>query len=264
MTGRIITMIKIKNLCKDYGTVRAVDDLNLTIDSGEFFGFLGPNGAGKTTTIKIITGILKPTKGDVSVCGHDVISDPLNAKRRIGYIPDRPYLYEKLTGREFLEFVGKLYDLEEGYVEETSKEYLEAFKLYDWVDELIDSYSHGMRQKLIITSALLHNPEVIVVDEPMVGLDPMGVKIVKELFKKLCAKGVTIFMSTHTLEVAEEMCDRIGIIQNGKLIAAGTTTELKEKAALKSAEPGLNLEEIFLGLTGGAYLLPISGFSITA
>jgi ABC-2 type transport system ATP-binding protein len=243
-------MIEIKNLCKDYGTVRAVDDLTLTVEDGEFFGFLGPNGAGKTTTIKVITGILKATSGSIKVCGHDINDDTLGAKRIIGYIPDRPYLYEKLTGREFLEFVGKLYDLDYDYVNETAKEYLEAFKLYDWVDELVESYSHGMRQKLIFTAALLHRPKVIVVDEPMVGLDPMGVKIVKELFRKLTKKGVTIFMSTHTLEIAEELCQRIGIIQNGKLIAVGTKDELREKAA-KGADSTLNLEKIFLDLTGG-------------
>jgi ABC-2 type transport system ATP-binding protein len=244
-------MIEIKGLCKDYGNVKAVKDLNLTIKNGEFFGFLGPNGAGKTTTIKIIAGILKPTKGSVTVCGHDIIKDSLNAKRKIGYIPDRPYLYEKLTGREFLEFVGRLYDLDDDYIHKTAREYLEAFKLYGWVDELIESYSHGMRQKLIMTAALIHNPEVIVVDEPMVGLDPMGVKIVKELFKDLCKKGVTIFMSTHTLDIAEEMCERIGIIQNGELIAVGTTIELKEQARLGETKEGMDLENIFLELTGG-------------
>lgn len=254
-------MIEISGLYKDYGTVRAVDDLNLTIKNGEFFGFLGPNGAGKTTTIKMITGILKPTKGRVLVCGHDMMTEPLKAKSKVGYIPDRPYLYEKLTGREFLEFVGKLYDMDAGYVKEATREYLEAFRLYDWVDELIESYSHGMRQKLIMTSAFLHRPEVIVVDEPMVGLDPMGVKIVKELFRNLTSKGVTIFMSTHTLEIAEEMCERIGIINGGKLIAVGTMAELREKAKLvetkfaetKLAEDmaGVSLENIFLGLTGG-------------
>jgi len=244
-------MIDIHNLTKNYGSMCAVDDLSLTINDGEFFGFLGPNGAGKTTTIKVVTGILKPTEGSVSVCGHDIQKDSMAAKRVIGYIPDRPYLYEKLTGREFLEFVGRLYDLESKYVHETAREYLEAFRLYDWVDELIESYSHGMRQKLIFTAALLHNPRVIVVDEPMVGLDPMGVKIVKELFRKLCKKGVTIFMSTHTLEIAEEMCQRIGIIQNGKMIAVGTKDELREKAALGGAEDGIDLEKIFLGLTGG-------------
>ncbi len=244
-------MIEIKNLSKDYGKIRAVNDLSLKVNNGEFFGFLGPNGAGKTTTIKMIAGLLKPTTGSVAVCGHDLVTNPLEAKRKIGYIPDRPYLYERLTGREFLEFVGRLYHLEPEHVEEVSREYLEAFKLYDWVDELVESYSHGMRQKLIFTAALIHDPEVIVVDEPMVGLDPMGVKIVKELFRRLCDRGVTIFMSTHTLEIAEEMCERIGIILKGELTAVGTKEELREMAAKGESESGMNLETIFLKLTGG-------------
>ncbi len=245
-------MIKISNISKDYGTVRAVNGLSVTVADGEFFGFLGPNGAGKTTTIKIIAGILKATTGSVSVCGRDISKEPLAAKRLIGYIPDRPYLYEKLTGREFLEFVGKLYNLDNAYINKAAREYLEAFRLYDWVDELIESYSHGMRQKLIFTAALVHNPKVIVIDEPMVGLDPMGVKIVKELLKDLCKKGVTIFMSTHTLQIAQELCERIGIILNGKLIAAGTMAELKEQAGKGSGKSGMaNLESIFMELTGG-------------
>jgi ABC-2 type transport system ATP-binding protein len=238
-------MIKLTNLTKKYSNIVAVDNLNLHILKGEIFGFIGPNGAGKTTTIKMLGGILEPTSGKIEICGIDIKDEPESAKRKIGFIPDRPYLYEKLTGMEFLKFTADLYNVDEEVFEKESQDSLNMFSLSDWSDELIESYSHGMKQRLIMAAALLHSPDVIVVDEPMVGLDPLAIKMVKGLFKRLAAEGVTIFMSTHTLKVAEEVCDRIGIIHKGSMIAAGTISDLKDKA--QSAEA--DLEEVFIKLT---------------
>ena len=239
-------MIRITNLTKRYGSFTAVDAVDLEVPRGELFGFLGPNGAGKTTTLRMIAGILRPSSGTVEIAGIDIASDPTAAKSRLGYIPDRPFIYEKLTGIEFLSFVAGLYGQEGPQIEHRSRELLALFDLEECRDELVESYSHGMRQKLIISSAFVHRPEVIVVDEPMVGLDPKAARILKDLFKAYTQRGNTIMMSTHTLEVAEGMCDRIGIIQGGKIRACGTMDDLRRDAA-DGAE---GLETIFLRLTG--------------
>jgi ABC-2 type transport system ATP-binding protein len=240
-------MIEICNLTKRYGNIMAIADLNLTIPSGQFFGFLGPNGAGKTTTIKTIVGLLKPTSGTVTVNGVDVQKYPIEAKRQMGFIPDKPFIYEKLTGREVLHFVAGLYDVDARQVNDRIDQLLDLFELTDWKDELVESYSHGMRQKIVMSAALIHQPSVLVVDEPMVGLDPKGARQVKHIFQELCRQGVTIFMSTHTLEIAEEMCDYIAILQKGAIIAQGAISELRVIAQTGFTK----LEDIFLELTGG-------------
>jgi ABC-2 type transport system ATP-binding protein len=239
-------MIELTNLTKRYGSFTAVNAINLEVPKGELFGFLGPNGAGKTTTLRMIAGILRPTSGSVNIGGTDLLADPIAAKSKLGFIPDRPFIYEKLTGIEFLRFVAGLYDQDGTAVEHRARELLALFDLEERADDLVESYSHGMRQKLIISSAFVHRPEVIVVDEPMVGLDPKAARILKDLFREYTRRGHTIMMSTHTLEVAETMCDRIGIIQGGVIRACGTMTELRA-----SAETGTTgLEDIFLRLTG--------------
>src|SRR5829696_4600086 len=239
-------MIELSALTKRYGTFTAVDALDLDVPRGELFGFLGPNGAGKTTTLRMIAGILRPSSGTVRIAGIDLANQPTAAKQKLGFIPDRPFIYEKLTGVEFLRFVAGLYGQAGPEIERRGRELLALFDLEEWQDELVESYSHGMRQKLIISSAFVHKPEVIVVDEPMVGLDPKAAKILKELFREYTNRGNTIMMSTHTLEVAEAMCDRIGIIKSGTIRACGTMDELR------SGEGGSDsaLEDIFLRLTG--------------
>ena len=241
-------MIKLTQLSKNYGSFTAVDRIDLEVPRGQLFGFLGPNGAGKTTTLRIIAGILRPTSGRVEIAGIDVAQDPVGAKMKLGFIPDRPFIYEKLTGAEFLRFVAGLYEQEGPQVEHRAHELLALFDLDDWRDELVESYSHGMRQKLIISSAFVHRPEVIVVDEPMVGLDPKAARILKDLFREYTKRGHTIMMSTHTLEVAQALCDRIAIIQSGRIRACGTIAELRAHAAGTGAGDGL--EDIFLKLTG--------------
>jgi len=239
-------MIKVTNLVKRYGSFTAVNSVNLEVPRGELFGFLGPNGAGKTTTLRMIAGILRPTSGSVEIGGVDLLADPTRAKSKLGFIPDRPFIYEKLTGSEFLRFVAGLYNQDGPAIEHRARELLALFDLEDKRDELVESYSHGMRQKLIISSAFVHRPDVIVVDEPMVGLDPKAARILKDLFREYTNRGHTVMMSTHTLEVAEAMCDRIGIIQGGVIRACGTMQELRA-----SAETGtMGLEDIFLRLTG--------------
>jgi ABC-2 type transport system ATP-binding protein len=240
-------MIRLEGLTKAYGSFVAVDRLDLHVPRGELFGFLGPNGAGKTTTLRMIAGILRPTAGRIWLGGDDVVAQPMAAKRRLGFIPDRPFVYEKLTGAEFLRFVAGLYGQDGAVVERRIDELLELFELSAWKDELVESYSHGMRQKLIISSALIHRPECIVVDEPMVGLDPKAARLLKEIFRHFVARGGTVLMSTHTLEVAEAMCDRIAIIQNGRIVARGTVDEMRKQTAAGDA----SLEELFLKLTGG-------------
>jgi len=240
-------MIRLKNLTKRYGNILAVNNLSLSVQEGEIFGFIGPNGAGKTTTLRMMGGVIAPTEGSVMIDGINMADDPENAKKRIGFIPDRPFLYEKLTGMEFLRFTADLYSVEEGLFYERSEKILRQFSLYHWADELIESYSHGMKQRLIISSAILHDPKVIVVDEPMVGLDPAGIRMVKDLFRSLAKRGTTIFMSTHTLTVAEDVCDRIGVIHKGSLIATGTIEELRQGAQVQEGD----LEEVFLILTEG-------------
>ena len=233
-------MIEIRNLTKRYGDFTAVDDLSLTVARGEIFGFLGPNGAGKTTTIRILAGLSLPTTGDVLVDGIDVIADGTRAKSLMGYIPDRPYLYEKLTGRELLQFVTNLYSKEWSECEPRAVELLRYFGLADWTDARIENLSHGMKQKLVIVSALVHDPALLIIDEPMVGLDALAQKQVKLLFRRLAEEGKTVFLTTHTLSVAEAVCDRIAIINHGKIVARGTTAELKNDRAL---------EDVFLELT---------------
>jgi len=240
-------MIKLSNLTKRYGSFTAVDNLSLEIPAGQLFGFLGPNGAGKTTTLRMVAGILKPTAGRVDVAGEDIHVHPLAAKARLGYIPDRPFVYDKLTGTEFLRFTASLFGQEGPLVERRISELLELFELAPWKDELTESYSHGMRQKLIISSALVHKPEVIVVDEPMVGLDPKSGRLLKDLFRRFVDRGGTVLMSTHTLEIAESMCDQIAIMRGGKLIACGTMAQLREQHDAGDS----TLEELFLKLTGG-------------
>jgi len=241
-------MIQLKGITKKYGAFQAVDNLNLTVARGEIFGFLGPNGAGKTTTIKMIAGILEPSTGTITIGGIDILKQPEAAKRKIGFIPDRPYLYEKLTGMEFLKFTADLYGVPHEIYRENARKNLAMFSLADWSDELIESYSHGMKQRLIMSAALLHEPEIIIVDEPMVGLDPAAIIMVKKLFQNLARNGVSVFMSTHTLAVAEDVCDRVGIIHRGRLIACGTTADLRREANVTDTD----LEKIFLNLTNTA------------
>jgi len=238
-------MIELKELTKRYNDFPAVNRLSLVVPKGEIFGFIGPNGAGKTTTINMMGGILAPTSGAVIICGINIQDHPKKAKSKIGYIPDRPYLYEKLTGIEFLKFIGDLYGVDEDTFLNRSQEKLRLFSLSEWADDLIESYSHGMKQRLVMAAALLHDPEVIIIDEPMVGLDPLVINMVKSLFRHLAKEGVTIFMSTHTLKVAEDICDRIGIIHKGALVATGTSEDLKRNIKDKDAD----LEEIFIKLT---------------
>ena len=228
-------MIEIFGLTKRYGDFTAVDGLSLTAERGEIFGFLGPNGAGKTTTIRIIAGLSLPTSGTVRVNGVDVVAQPVDAKASMGYVPDRPYLYEKLTGRELLHFVADLYRRDWRECEPRAVELLRYFDLGDWIDARIENLSHGMKQKLVLVSALVHDPTVLVIDEPMVGLDALAQRQVRELFRRLAREGRTLFLTTHTLSVAEAVCDRIAIINRGRIVASGTTTELKKDAALEDA-----------------------------
>lgn len=237
-------MIELTNLTKDYGTTLAVNHLSLNVSAGEIYGFIGPNGAGKTTTIRMMGGIIEPTAGKIVIAGIDVQKDPVAAKKIIGFVPDRPYLYEKLTGMEFLKFVADLYHVEPQLLARKSEELLRQFALWEWADEIIEAYSHGMKQRLIIAAALLHDPKVMIIDEPMVGLDPEAVSMVKHILKGLAARNVTIFVSTHTLSLAEDLCDRIGVIHKGTLLTQGTVAELN--LAAKTGEA--RLEEVFLTL----------------
>jgi ABC-2 type transport system ATP-binding protein len=233
-------MIEIRNLIKRYGDFTAVDDISLTVSPGEIYGFLGPNGAGKTTTIRILAGLSLPTSGLVRIAGIDLASDGTRIKSLLGYVPDRPYLYEKLTGRELLEFVVNLYGRDWRDCEPRATELMRYLDIDAWTNARIESYSHGMKQKLVIVAALVHDPQVLVIDEPMVGLDALAQKQVKVLLRRLAAEKKTIFLTTHTMSVAEVVCDRIGILNRGRIIAAGTTAELKSNRAL---------EDVFLELT---------------
>ena len=237
-------MIETIDLVKRFGSKTAVSHLNLRIPAGEFFCFLGPNGAGKTPTIKLLTGLLKPSSGRAVIGGYDIQQEPVAAKQLLGYIPDTPFLYEKLTGREFMRFVTGLYQLPEAAAAQRTEELLELFEIRDVGDQLIEDYSHGMRQKLSFASCFLHDPRIVVVDEPWVGLDPKNIRFVKDFLRERARNGVTIFMSTHSLSVIEDAADRIGIIHNGALLHIGSLNEIK---AL-SRNPG-SLEDVFLELT---------------
>ncbi|MCE9556702.1 MAG: ABC transporter ATP-binding protein [Planctomycetes bacterium] len=240
-------MIEFDNVTRSYGAKVAVDGLSLSVPRGELFAFLGPNGAGKTTSIKLSVGLLRPGSGTVRVCGYDVTEEPREAKRRISYVPDEPYLYEKLTGREFLRFVADMYGLSPERAEANLQREIGHFELAPFVDHLTESYSHGMKQRLVFASALLHDPEVLVVDEPMVGLDPRSIRLVKDLLQKKASEGVTVFMSTHILSLAEEIGQRVGILNHGKLLFVGTLGELKQRMSRHDQ----SLEELFLQLTQG-------------
>lgn len=237
--------IDLHEVTKRFGDFTAVDRLSLTIPQGELFAFLGPNGAGKTTTIKMLVGLLLPDGGSVRVCGHAMGRDGQLAKAQLAYVPDQPFLYEKLTGREFLDFVGQMYGLSREVQEQRTKELVDLLEMGSFLHQLTESYSHGMKQRTVLAAALLHDPTVMVTDEPMVGLDPRTVRTVKDILRNMVREGKTVFMSTHTLEVAEAVADRIGIIHHGRLIAVGTLEELRHQASRSAT-----LEDIFLSLTG--------------
>ncbi|MBL9124788.1 MAG: ABC transporter ATP-binding protein [Planctomycetaceae bacterium] len=238
-------MIEFVDVRRQYGTKTAVAGLNLTVASGELFAFLGPNGAGKTTTIKMLVGLLRPTSGTIRVCGFDVAAESRDARRLLSYVPDEPYLYDKLSGREFLRFIVEMYGLDPRVGAERIEREIAAFELADFVDDLTESYSHGMKQRLVFASAMLHDPAVLVIDEPMVGLDPRSARILKDLLRAKSRAGTTIFLSTHTLGLAEEIADRIGILDHGQLMFLGTVTELEQELQLHET----NLERLFLELT---------------
>ncbi len=240
-------MIHVRDLKKTYGAFEAVKGVSLDVAPGQIHGFLGPNGAGKTTTIRMIAGLLKPTAGTVTIDGHDTRVAPEAAKAALGFIPDRPYLYEKLTAREFLAFHGGLFGMSDAEVDHRSDELLGLFELTRWGGELVESFSHGMKQRLVMCAAFLHRPRAVLVDEPMVGLDPRGALLIKDVFRAMARKGVAILMSTHTLEVAQEMCDAISIILGGEIIARGTVAELQAQAGTADGQ----LTPVFLKLTGG-------------
>lgn len=238
--------IKLTDLTKAYGKNKAVHRLNIEVAKGELFGFLGPNGAGKTTTIKMMTGLLEPTKGRIEIGGIDMWESPLEAKKRIAYVPDQPNLYPKLTGWDYLEFIASVFRISKDEFQHRADELLRVFSLTERADELIESYSHGMKQKIAICGALVHRPDVLFLDEPTVGLDPKSARSLKNLLRELCDNGMTAFISTHILEIAEQMCDRAGIILDGNIIAMGTMDELRNRAGNKEQ----SLEDIFLELTG--------------
>ena len=241
-------LIQVRNLGKRYGDKVAVKDVSFDVQRGEVFGFLGPNGAGKTTTIKMIVGLLQPTTGTVRVAGHDVGAEPLAAKAASGYVPDTPNLYAKLSARELLRFVADLYSLDRGHAARRIDELLRMFDLAAAADDTIDSYSHGMQQKTSLAAALVHDPRVLVLDEPTVGLDPKSARLIKDILRQMADRGSAVMLSTHILEIAERMCDRVGIIDRGELIAVGTMDELRTLDSSGKA----SLEDIFLSLTGGA------------
>ena len=240
-------VIELSHLVKKFGDLTAVNDISITIPRGEFFAMLGPNSAGKTTTLKLLAGLMKPTSGCTRVCGFDMQTQPLEARRKIAYVPDFPFLYDKLTAWEFFRFTGQLFQMPDAKIESNANELIARFHLAEFVNRPLESLSHGTRQRVAIVSALLHEPEVFVIDEPMVGLDPQHARVVKDVFKERSQAGVTVLVSTHQLSVAEEMADRIGVILGGKLIAVGTREELRRQSGASGA-----LEEIFLSLTAEA------------
>ena len=240
-------MIEIKDLTKSFGGFKAVDGLSLRVEPGEIFGFLGPNGAGKTTTVKVLSGIMRPTSGSVSVAGFDVAREPLAAKRAMAYIPDEPFVYPKLTGWEFLRFIGDIYAVPAAEQRRRIPELLEAFELTAASGELLESYSHGMKQKLLIASVLLRRPKAVLFDEPTVGLDPKSIRRFKGLLADIAREGAAVFMCTHILDMAEKLCHTVGIIYRGRLVAKGTVAEVKRLAA--GGADGKSLEDVFLELT---------------
>jgi ABC-2 type transport system ATP-binding protein len=241
-------MICLENLTKRYGDFTAVREVDLEIEKAQIFGLLGPNGAGKTTTLRMIAGILRPDSGRVFVDGHDNVTEPIAARRVMGFVPDRPFVYDKLTGAELLRFTAGLYGLDGAGVEARIDELLELWDLAPWKDQLVESYSHGMRQKLIISSALVHRPRVLVIDEPMVGLDPRSAWLLKDVLRTFADAGGTALVSTHTLELAESLCDRLAVIDRGQIVASGSMDDLRREAQAEEA----GLEEIFLKITRGA------------
>ena len=240
-------MIELDQLVKKFGDLVAVNDLSLTIPRGEFFAMLGPNAAGKTTTIKLLTGLIKPTSGRARICGFDVQTQPLEARQRLAYVPDFPFLYDKLTAWEFFRFTGEMFRLDAARIEKNACELVARFHLEEFADRTLEGLSHGTRQRIAIVSALLHDPEVFVIDEPMVGLDPQHARVVKDVLKERSLAGTTVLVSTHQLDIAEEMADRIGVILGGKLVAVGTREELRKQSGASGA-----LEEVFLSLTAEA------------
>ena len=237
-------MIELRGVTKAFGTKRAVDHLDLQVSAGELFGFLGPNGAGKTTTIKMVCGLLKPSSGTVTIGGH--LAGSREARQLLAYVPDQPYLYEKLTGREFLRFVVDMYGLDAKRAARRIDDLIDTFEMRDYIDDLCEGYSHGMKQRVVFASALVHDPKVLIVDEPLVGLDPRSARIVKDLFISQARSGVAVLMSTHLLSIAEELADTIGIIDKGRMLARGTVDELRDHAQVQGP-----LESLFLKLTGG-------------
>jgi ABC-2 type transport system ATP-binding protein len=237
-------MIDLHKVSKSYGTKTAVDELTLRVEAGELFAFLGPNGAGKTTTIKLMCGLLFPTSGTIRIGGFDLQTDGDRARQMISYVPDQPYLYEKLTGREFLQFIADMYSLPRHQGSERIEEMIDLFSLGDFVDDLTERYSHGMRQRTVFAAALLHRPQVLIVDEPTVGLDPRSVRLLKNLLRQEVERGATVFLSTHSLDIAQELADRIGIVEHGRLISCGNLATLRQQAALDGS-----LEDVFLKIT---------------
>jgi ABC-2 type transport system ATP-binding protein len=219
-------MIILTNVTKRFGSVNAVNNVSLSVSKGEYFGFLGPNGAGKTTTIKMMTGLITPSSGTIEVGGYNILKKPLRAKSIIGYVPDHPFLYDKLTGREFISFVGGLFNIQGKIIKDRTERIIEKFEIGEWVDRLTEEYSQGMRQRISLAAALVHEPKVLILDEPLVGLDPRSARVVKDGLKSLTERGITVFMSTHSLHIVEELCDRIGIIKSGKIIFTGTLNKL--------------------------------------
>ena len=246
-------MIAVENLVKQYGRFTAVDGVSLEVAAGEIHGFLGPNGAGKTTTLRMIAGLLQPTAGRIVINGHNLQAEPEAAKASLGFIPDRPFIYEKLTAGEFLRFHGGLYGIDGAGITDRVHEMLDLFELRRWKDELVESFSHGMKQRLVMSAAFLHRPRAVAVDEPMVGLDPRGARLIKDVFRRMSSHGVAILMSTHTLEVAQEMCHRLSIIHKGRIIAHGTVDEVRRMAGGEDD----HLTSVFLKLTGGSALQEI-------
>ncbi|MDD4004569.1 MAG: ABC transporter ATP-binding protein [Elusimicrobiaceae bacterium] len=248
-------MIEIENLGKRFGDLVAVKNINLTVRPGEILGFLGPNGAGKTTTVKILSGLMSPTAGRAAIAGHDIVLEPEAAKRCLALVPDEPFVYPKLTGLEFMAFMGDLYEVSRAAQTAEIPRYLEMFDLTAMGNELLESYSHGMRQKLVLASVLLRKPKVLLLDEPMVGLDPKSARMVKHILKELADNGTAIFMCTHILEIAEKLCTRIGIMYEGEIIQMGTIEQLRERSGSPledSSGRRISLEDIFLTLTGGS------------